>query len=75
MSGRIPTLTPRKVIAALERGGFEVRRIRGSHYQLVHADNGRRVTVPHHNRDLKRPTLRAIINQAGLTTEEFLDLL
>lgn len=33
------------------------------------------VTVPRHGRDLKRGTLVAIIRQAGLTVEEFLDLL
>ena len=75
MSDRLPTLTSRKVIAALQRGGFEIRRVRGSHYQLVHVDNGRRVTVPHHKRDLKRPTVQAIIKQTGLTTQEFIDLL
>ncbi len=75
MSDRLPTLTPRKVINALERGRFEVRRVRGSHYQLVHPDNGRRVTVPHHTRDLKRSTLKAIIDQAGLTAAEFIELL
>jgi predicted RNA binding protein YcfA (HicA-like mRNA interferase family) len=34
-----------------------------------------RVTVPYHNRDLKPRTLASIIEQAGLTVEEFLDLL
>jgi predicted RNA binding protein YcfA (HicA-like mRNA interferase family) len=33
------------------------------------------VTVPYHNRDLKRGTVAAIINQAGLSTEEFIELL
>ena len=32
------------------------------------------MTVPNH-RELKRGMLRAIIRQAGLTVEEFLDLL
>ena len=31
--------------------------------------------VAHHNRHLKPKTLRAIIEQAGLTEAEFLDLL
>jgi predicted RNA binding protein YcfA (HicA-like mRNA interferase family) len=34
-----------------------------------------RVTVPYHNKDLKPRTLASIIEQAGLTVEEFLDLL
>lgn len=31
--------------------------------------------IPMHARDIKKGTLRAIIRQAGLTVEEFLDLL
>jgi hypothetical protein len=34
-----------------------------------------RVTVPYHNKDLKPGTLASIITQAGLTVEEFLELL
>lgn len=34
-----------------------------------------RVTVPYHNRDLKRGTLQSIVKQAGFTNEEFLKLL
>jgi predicted RNA binding protein YcfA (HicA-like mRNA interferase family) len=44
---------------------------------LVHrTDTRRATTVPvHKGRDLPRPMLRAIIKQAGLTAEEFVDLL
>jgi len=34
-----------------------------------------RVTVAYHNRDLKRKTLTSIIEQSGLSVEEFIDLL
>jgi predicted RNA binding protein YcfA (HicA-like mRNA interferase family) len=33
------------------------------------------VTVPVHNRELKRGTLRAIIAQSGMTVAEFVKLL
>jgi predicted RNA binding protein YcfA (HicA-like mRNA interferase family) len=72
---RLPSLRPRPVIRALERAGFEVVRIRGSHYQLVNPTNGRRATVPHHNRDLSKGTMASIVNQSGLTVEEFLKLI
>jgi predicted RNA binding protein YcfA (HicA-like mRNA interferase family) len=43
---------------------------------LIHAaDPARKVTVPIHNTDLKRGTLRAIIAQSGLSVAEFLALL
>jgi predicted RNA binding protein YcfA (HicA-like mRNA interferase family) len=72
---RLPSLKPRQVVAALERGGFEVVRIVGSHYQMFSERTRRHTTVPHHNRDLPRGTVAAIIQQAGLTRDEFLKLL
>ena len=76
MSRRLPALKPREVIRALERAGFVVRRIRGSHYQLTHRDDpARRATVPYGTADIKRGTLRGILRDCDLTEEEFLDLL
>ncbi len=71
---RLPALTARKLLAALQRSGFVIERQRGSHAVLMHPD-GREVVVPVHGRDLKRPTMLAIIKQAGLTHEEFLTFL
>lgn len=65
-------LKPNKVIAALEKAGFVVDHVSGSHYVLV-KDN-LRTTVPYH-KVVKTGTLKAILNQAGLTVEEFNKLL
>ena len=77
MSERLPALRARDVIRALERAGFAISRISGSHCRLIHTtDTARKVTVPlHGSTDLKRGTLRSIIAQAGLTVAEFLALL
>lgn len=77
MSPRLPTVTGRQVLRALERVGFIVDRVVGSHHILAHPEDPRRaVTVPGHGaRDLKPGTLRNIIRQAGLTIEEFRGLL
>lgn len=76
MNQRLPSLTARDVIRALERAGFVVSRTSGSHCRLVHVSNpARKVTIPVHSGDLKRGTLRAIVAQAGLTVAEFLALL
>jgi predicted RNA binding protein YcfA (HicA-like mRNA interferase family) len=72
---RVPSLRPRQVVAALERCGFVVVRISGSHYQLFNERTRRHTTVPHHNRDLPRGTVSAVIQQAGLTREDFLKAL
>jgi predicted RNA binding protein YcfA (HicA-like mRNA interferase family) len=76
MNQRLPALKAKEVIRALERGGFVVSRTSGSHCRLIHSnDPARNVTVPVHNSDLKRGTLRSIIAQAGLTVSEFIALL
>jgi predicted RNA binding protein YcfA (HicA-like mRNA interferase family) len=76
MTGRLPSLRPRDVIRALERAGFVVVRTSGSHCRLIHRqDAARAVTIPIHNEDLKRGTLRGIIAQAGLTVPQFIALL
>jgi len=61
------------VLRALLRNGFVIDHTTGSHYVLIREKL--RVTIPYHNRDLKRGTLASIIAQAGLTVEEFVDLL
>lgn len=76
MSPRLPPLKPKAIIKALQRAGFVVHHTSGSHYVLKHPDKPTlRVTVAYHNKDLKRRTQESIIEQAGLTTEEFLRFL
>jgi predicted RNA binding protein YcfA (HicA-like mRNA interferase family) len=76
MRRRLPALSFREVVRALERLGFQIDHVTGSHYRLKHTqDPGRSTVVPRHSRDIKRGVLRSIIKQAGLTVEEFLDAL
>ncbi|MBI1785776.1 type II toxin-antitoxin system HicA family toxin [Candidatus Sumerlaeota bacterium] len=71
---RLPTVRPAELVAALRRAGFEPRRQTGSHLILKHV-NGRRAVVPMHTRDLKRTTMASILKDAGLTDDQFQDLL
>jgi predicted RNA binding protein YcfA (HicA-like mRNA interferase family) len=73
MSRKLPVLKPKIVIRALERYGFFIHHTTGGHHVLKKGTL--RVTVPYHNKDLKPGTLASIIAQAGLTVEEFIDLL
>lgn len=71
----LPALPGLRVVIALEKAGFNVVRIRGSHHVLRHPD-GRGTTVPvHRNEDVRIGTLRSILRDCRLTTEEFLNLL
>ena len=73
---RLPALRPKAVIQALQRAGLYIHHTTGSHYVLKHHEKpALRVTVPYHNRDLKRGTLHSIVRQAELSHEEFLTFL
>jgi predicted RNA binding protein YcfA (HicA-like mRNA interferase family) len=73
MSKELPALRPHEVVRILERAGFVKWRQRGSHLTLYRGSDHRALTVPiHFSKTVPKGTLRAIIRQAGLTTEEFL---
>lgn len=73
---RIPALTPKEVLRALERAGFYIHHQSGSHARLFHHTRSElRVTIAMHGKDLPVKTLRSIIRQAGLSVEEFVELL
>jgi predicted RNA binding protein YcfA (HicA-like mRNA interferase family) len=61
----------------LRKARFEVIRIKGSHHIMEHTtDPTRRTVVPvHAGQGVKRGLLRKIIDDAGLTVEEFSKLL
>jgi predicted RNA binding protein YcfA (HicA-like mRNA interferase family) len=44
----------------------------GSHEVWRHPATGRRVTLPHHTKDMAEGTLRAILWEAGIDVEDFL---
>jgi len=69
---KLPLKSWREVVKALEKVGYHLARARGSH--MVLRRDGRLVVVPRHE-EIDRGTLSAIILQAGLTREEFLELL
>ena len=71
---RLPTLTPNKIVKIFKNQGFDERLHKGSHLVLKHP-NGRRLVIPMHDRDLKRPTMMSTIKASGLTEDEFRELL
>ena len=72
---RLPTLSARKIIKALERAGFVLIRQRGSHYQMKHPTKNLRTLVPVHGDDISRGLFRRILNQTQLSEDEFRELL
>jgi len=72
---RLPNLRPQKIIKALKRAGFVEDKQVGSHLTLWHPTKHLRTGVPIHPKETSRSLMKEIIQQAGLTEEEFRKLL
>jgi predicted RNA binding protein YcfA (HicA-like mRNA interferase family) len=71
----LPRISGSKVVAALYKIGYEKDRQKGSHIIMRQKEYPhRRIVVPDHH-EIAKGTLRAIIREAGLTVEEFRNLL
>jgi predicted RNA binding protein YcfA (HicA-like mRNA interferase family) len=56
----------RDIIRALERDGWLLSRVKGSHHVFRHPEKRGRVIVPHPVPDIPIGTLRSIERQSGL---------
>jgi predicted RNA binding protein YcfA (HicA-like mRNA interferase family) len=74
---RLPVASGKDTVKALRRAGFQLRKVRGSHHVMTHPGPPlRMVSVPvHANKPLPTGTLAAIIDEAGMSAEEFIALL
>jgi len=70
-----PTATAKDLVRVAERLGFVFRRQRGSHAIYVRQSDQARVVIPMHRGQIKRKTLRAIIEDLKISVEEFGNML
>jgi predicted RNA binding protein YcfA (HicA-like mRNA interferase family) len=72
---RLPRPSGKSLIAALERLGFQVLRVRGSHHFLQHP-NGRSTVVPVHSGETIGPgLLKKILADCDLSAQRLEELL
>lgn len=70
----LPRISGRECVKALLKMGFTLRRQHGSHMILRRDEPFGQLVVPDH-KELDRGTLRAILRQASLSVDQFLELL
>ena len=75
MGQKLPVVKPRKAIKALKKAGWQVHRQKGSHISMHKEGTHNLVVIPLHSRDLPKGTLHSILEDAGLSVEQFLALL
>ncbi len=72
--GRLSGFQYRDIIKKLKRLGFEfVRQAAGSHEIWFHPIKNRYTTIPNHPGDMPEGTLGAILKQAGVSPNDFLN--
>jgi predicted RNA binding protein YcfA (HicA-like mRNA interferase family) len=72
---KLPRLTARQIVAALEKAGFSLARQSGSH-MIYKNSAGKRVTIPFHASKILHPKLlKSILRDADLSVEKLIELL
>ncbi|MBI5190353.1 MAG: type II toxin-antitoxin system HicA family toxin [Nitrospirae bacterium] len=72
MTPRLPRVTDKDLVRVLNRKGFALHHQTGSHAVFKSEDGKRRVVVAMHAGQVIPPkTLKAILKDAGMTVEEF----
>ena len=64
---KLVPMTPKKLLKLLEKNGFTVDHVTGSHYILYNETTKKRVTVAYHAKELLKGTLATIIKEAGIS--------
>jgi len=71
---KLPRISSRECVSALEKLGFTKVRQKGSHIVMRRDDPYARTIVPE-NKEIPTGTLRAIIRDVGISVDEFNELL
>jgi len=71
--GRLAGFKYRQIVKILKKFGFEfLRQAAGSHEIWYNSTTNRYTTIPNHPGDMPEGTLRAILKQAGIEVDTFL---
>ena len=72
--GRLGGFTYRQIVKRLKKFGFMFfRQAAGSHEIWFNPETNRYITIPNHPGDVPEGTLRAILNQAQIGPDDFIN--
>ncbi len=72
----IPIISARKLIKVLKKKGYILHRIHGSHHIFIRKTDQTTISVPvHQGKDLGRGITLAILKDAHITIDEFLNII
>jgi predicted RNA binding protein YcfA (HicA-like mRNA interferase family) len=73
MGSKYPVLAPEKIIRVLENLGFYKVSQKGSHVKYKKEGEPTRIVIIPMHYEVAKGTLQSILEQAGITLEEFLE--
>lgn len=56
----------KSIIKLLEKGGWTLRGVKGSHHIYIHPTKGGHISVPHPKSDMGKGIVHKLLKQAGL---------
>lgn len=59
-------MSSKEIIKMLEKDGWVLRKVNGSHHHFKHPSKIGKITVPHPDKDMDKKTVNRILKQAGL---------
>ena len=71
MSSKYPVLSPKEIIKAMKKLGFENLSQKGSHVKYLNKETGNIFIIPMHA-EIAKGTLKSILEQADIDLEIFL---
>lgn len=75
---RLPRITGRQLVRAMQKDGFVCKHVEGSHYIMQKQSPDGKVTIPvpvHSGKIIKLRTLHGILNKARISKEHLIHLL
>jgi predicted RNA binding protein YcfA (HicA-like mRNA interferase family) len=67
---KLPVLTSKEFLKILQKIGFKIDHISGSHYILRNPANNKRITIPFHLKDLPPGTVNSILKSVGVSRDD-----
>ncbi len=69
---RLPKISGSNMIKFLESNGFDIKRVKGSHFFLENKSDNLRTTIPFHGKEVLRPgTLLGILKDISMSKDDF----
>lgn len=73
---RLPRITGKDILSAFTRHGYRLIHLRGSHHYLEPPDGQGLITIPVHAGKIVKPgVLKNILEQAGISVQDFIEML